>query len=210
LRRLHLDTSESDSVSTDVVPRTSLPEADAAQKSAVGLTVRRVAERAAAPLPAVWGPPLAAAARSRTADLPDALDRAIARTDLGMDRKPLWWRLVGLLQWLFVLTALGGLGWLLAGYGVRALGLPPLIYPKVGYVPLPTLLLLGGLALGMLLWLLLKPLVNWGARRTRRRAEQRLRAAVTDVAREYVVAPVREVLNAYAQAREALAAVRSR
>jgi hypothetical protein len=127
-----------------------------------------------------------------------------------MDRKPLWWRLVGLLQWLFVLTALGGLGWLLAGYGVRALGLPPLIYPKVGYVPLPTLLLLGGLALGMLLWLLLKPLVNWGARRTRRRAEQRLRAAVTDVAREYVVAPVREVLNAYAQAREALAAARSR
>jgi len=29
------------------------------------------------------------------------------------------------------------------------------------------------------------------------------------VAREYVVAPVREVLNTYAQAREALTAVRS-
>ncbi|HEY7273790.1 MAG TPA: ABC transporter, partial [Actinoplanes sp.] len=113
------------------------------------------------------------------------------------------------LQWAFVLAAVGGLGWLIAGYAVRALGLPPLIYPKVGYVPLPTLMLLGGLALGMLLWLLLKPFVNWGARRARRRAEQRLRAAVTDVAREYVVAPVREVLNAYAQAREALTAVRT-
>jgi GTP-binding protein EngB required for normal cell division len=209
LRRLHLEAPESDSVSTDVVPRTSLPEADAAQKSAVGLTVRSVADRAAAPLPAVWAPPLAAAARSRAADLPDALDRAMATTDLGMKRKPLWWRLVGLLQWVFVLAAVGGLGWLIAGYAVRALGLPPLIYPKIGYVPLPTLLLLGGLALGMLLWLLLKPFVNWGARRARRRAEQRLRAAVTDVAREYVVAPVREVLNAYAQAREALSAVRS-
>jgi GTP-binding protein EngB required for normal cell division len=209
LRRLHLDASEPDPVSTDVVPRTSLPEADAAQRSAVGLTVRAVAERAAAPLPAVWGPPLAAAARSRAGDLPDALDRAMATTDLGLNRKPLWWRLVGLLQWVFVLAALGGLGWLIAGYAVRALGLPPLIYPKVGYVPLPTLLLLGGLALGMLLWLLLKPIVNLAARRTRRRAEQRLRAAVTDVAREYVVAPVREVLNAYAQAREALTAVRS-
>ena len=108
-----------------------------------------------------------------------------------------------------VLAAVAGLGWLVAGYAVRALGLPPLIYPKVGYVPVPTLLLLGGLALGMLLWLLLKPIVNWGARRARRRAEQRLRAAVAEVAREYVVAPVREVLNAYAQAREALTAVRS-
>jgi hypothetical protein len=55
----------------------------------------------------------------------------------------------------------------------------------------------------------MKPIVSWGARRAQRRAEQRLRAAVTDVAREYVVAPVRDVLNAYAQAREALTAVRS-
>jgi hypothetical protein len=108
-----------------------------------------------------------------------------------------------------VLAAVAGLGWLLVGYGLRALGLPPVEYPKVGEVPLPTLLLLGGLILGILLWLLLKPIVNWGARRARRRAEQRLRAAVMAVAREYVVAPVREVLNAYAQAREALTAVRS-
>jgi len=44
LRRLHLDTEPA---SPDVVPRTSVPEADAAQKSAVGLSVRAVAIRAA-------------------------------------------------------------------------------------------------------------------------------------------------------------------
>jgi hypothetical protein len=191
------------------VSRTSLPEADAAQKSAVGLTVRAVAARAAAPIPDVWAPALTAASRSKLTDLPDALDRAVATTDIGMDRKPVWWRVVGLLQWLFTLAAVVGLGWLITGYALRALGLPPLNYPKVGYVPLPTVLLLGGLLLGLLLWLLLKPIVNWGARRAQRRVEQRLRASVTEVAREYVVAPVREVLNAYAQAREALAAVRS-
>jgi hypothetical protein len=60
-----------------------------------------------------------------------------------------------------------------------------------------------------LLWLLLKPIVEVGSRHARARAEQRLRASVTEVAREYVVAPVREVLNAYAQAREALTTVRS-
>jgi hypothetical protein len=70
-------------------------------------------------------------------------------------------------------------------------------------------MLLGGLLAGLLLSVLLRPVVDWGARRARRRAEQRLRASVTEVAREYVVAPVREVLNAYAQAREALTVVRS-
>src|SRR6185295_6517562 len=71
LRRLHLGAkTPTDAVSTDVVPRTSLPEADAAQKSAVGLSVRAVATRAAAPLPPVWAPALTNASRSRINDLP--------------------------------------------------------------------------------------------------------------------------------------------
>ncbi|MFF5294973.1 GTPase [Paractinoplanes globisporus] len=210
LRRLHLaEKPSTDAVSTDIVPRTSVPEADAAQKSAVGLTVRAVAARAAAPLPAVWAPALTNAARSRVDDLPDALDRAVAKTDLGAGRTPLWWRGVGVLQWLLIAAAVAGIGWLLAGYAVRVLGLPEVHYPKVGAVPLPTLFLLGGVVAGLLLWLALKPIVNWGARRARVKAEQRLRASITEVAREYVVAPVREVLNAYAQAREALTTVRS-
>ncbi|WIM96636.1 50S ribosome-binding GTPase [Actinoplanes oblitus] len=210
LRKLHLgEPVKTDAVSTDVVPRTSLPAADAAQKSAVGLSVRAVAARAAAPLPEVWAPALTTAARSKAADLPDALDRAIATTDLGTDRRPLWWRVTGILQWLLLAAALAGLVWLVAGYAMSALGLPDLGEPEVGTVPLPTVLLLGGLFAGLLLWLLLKPLVEAGGRRARRRAEQRLRASVTDVGRGYVVAPVREVLNAYAQAREALGVVRS-
>ncbi|MFC3741092.1 GTPase [Paractinoplanes deccanensis] len=210
LKRLHLDTAaETDAVSTDIVPRTSLPEADAAQKSAVGLSVRAVATRAAAPLPEVWTPALTNAARSRAADLPDALDRAVGKTQLGMDKTPLWWRAVGALQWLLITAAVVGLGWLLLGYVVRLLGLPELDNPQVGAVPLPTVLLLGGLFLGVVLWLALKPIVEWGSRRARKKAEQRLRQSITEVAREYVVAPVREVLNAYAQAREALTAVRT-
>jgi GTP-binding protein EngB required for normal cell division len=210
LRRLHLgDPPQTDAVSTDVVPRTSLPTANAAQKSAVGLSVRAVATRAAAPLPDVWAPALENAARSRAGDLPDAIDRAVATTELGLNRPPIWWRVVGAFQWLFTLAAIVGLGWLIAGYAVRVLGLPELHDPKVGEVPLPTLLLLGGLLCGLLLWLLLKPVVNLGARRARARSERRLRQSVTEVAREQVVAPVREVLNAYAQAREALTTVRS-
>ncbi|GAA0427220.1 hypothetical protein Aca07nite_35990 [Actinoplanes capillaceus] len=209
LRRLHLEPVKTDAVSTDVVPRTSVPEADAAQKSAVGLSVRAVAARAAAPLPEVWAPALNTAARSRAADLPDALDRAVAQTDLGMERSPVWWRVVGILQWALLAIATAGLGWLVLGYILTALGLPELDNPEVGVVPLPTLLLLGGILGGLLLWLLLRPVIEAGARRARRRTEQRLRAAVTDIGRGYVVAPVREVLNAYAQAREALGVVRA-
>ena len=208
LKRLHLSTDKP-STELEPVPRTSVPEADAAQKSAVGLCVRAVAARAAAPIPEVWAPALNAASRSRLGDLPDALDRAVAKTDLGMSRKPIWWTAVGMLQWLLTIAAAAGLLWLAAGYAARALGLPEFDNPRVGEVPLPTLLLLGGLLVGALVALLLRPIVNLGAKRAGRRAEQRLRVSVTEVARELVVAPVREVLNGYAQAREALTVVRS-
>ncbi|HET9518370.1 MAG TPA: GTPase [Actinoplanes sp.] len=212
LRRLHLAGPPAETApGTDAAPvaATSVPPASAAQQSAVGLSVRAVATRAAAPLPAVWGPPLMTAARSRLAELPDALDRAVADTDLGANRTPRWWLAVGMVQWCCTAATLIGFGWLLGGYAIRALGLPALHYPQVGEVPMPTLLLLGGLLLGLLTSLSIKPIINFGARRAQRRAEQRLHTAITDVARAYVVAPVREVLNAYAQAREALTAVRS-
>lgn len=211
LRRLHLPgpVPDGESEADSLVAATSVPDPTAAQRSAVGLSVRDVATEAGAGLAAPWPTAVAAAARSRLPDLPDALDRAVASTDLGLHRRPLWWRLVGALQWLVTLAALAGLGWLAAGYAIRALGLPSLEYPMVGVVPLPTLMLIGGLLLGMLIALLAKPVIRFGARRARRRAEKRLRAAVAVVARDYVIGPVREVLRRYDEAREALAAARS-
>jgi GTP-binding protein EngB required for normal cell division len=206
LRRLHLPSGDADPATP--IAATSVPDPDAAQRSAVGLAVRALAEKAGRSLPNPWPTALMSAARSRLTDLPDAMDRAVATTDLGMGRAPVWWRVVGTLQWLFTLAAIGGLGWLVAGYAVRILGLPEFENPMVGEVPLPTLLLLGGLLLGALLAALVRPIVRWAARRARRRAEKRLRAAITEVARAYVIAPVREVLHAYAQAREALTAAR--
>ncbi|HEX2772599.1 MAG TPA: ABC transporter, partial [Micromonosporaceae bacterium] len=182
----------------------------AAQRAAAGLAVRGVADRAGASLPAPWQAAVAMASRSRLGDLPDALDRAIASTDLGMRRRPIWWRLVGSLQWLLTLTAIVGLCWLVGGYILRALGLPDPDYPLVGETPLPTVLLLGGLLAGLLLAGLVKPVVGWAARRARRRAERRLRAAVEEVGRAQVIAPVDEVLHSYGRARQTLAAAAGR
>ncbi|MGW4501069.1 GTPase [Micromonospora sp. NPDC004336] len=206
LRRLHLPgpAGERDEPAESLVAATSVPDPTAAQRSALGLAIRSVADRAGADLPAAWPAAVTAAARSRLGDLPDALDRAVAGTDLGMDRRPVWWRIVGGLQWLVTLAALAGLGWLALGYGLRALGLPALDNPTVGEVPLPTLLLLGGLLAGLLVAALTRPVVRWAARRARRRAQRRLTDAVAAVGDEHVLAPVRAVLASYAEARAAL------
>ncbi|MFI7646974.1 GTPase [Micromonospora sp. NPDC049460] len=206
LRRLHLPgpAGERDDPAESLVAATSVPDPTAAQRSALGLAIRSVADQAGAELPAFWPAAVTAAARSRLGDLPDALDRAVAGTDLGMDRRPLWWRIVGGLQWLVTLAALAGLAWLALGYGLRALGLPELADPAVGEVPLPTLLLLGGLLAGLLVAALTRPAVRWAARRARHRAEHRLTERVTAVGEEQVLAPVRAVLASYAEARAAL------
>ncbi len=99
---------------------------------------------------------------------------------------------VGLL-WLGVL---GVIGWL---------QLPELRTPRVGSVPVPTLLLLGGLVLGLLIAAVGRPLARSAARRRRRRVETRLREAVSTVAREHVLDPVARVLSDHRTTREALA-----
>nr|WP_148272165.1 GTPase [Micromonospora maris] len=212
LRRLHLPDRSGDprDPAESLVAATSVPEPSVADRSALGLAVRTVAERAGTGLPSAWPNAVTAAARSRLGDLPDALDRAIADTDLGMNRPRLWWRLVGGLQWLVTLAAVAGLGWLALGYALRALGLPELRHPMVGEVPVPTLLLLGGLFAGLLMAALTRPVARWAARRARQRAEARLTGAVTKVGEEYVLAPVRTVIAAHADARTVLEVARHR
>jgi energy-coupling factor transporter ATP-binding protein EcfA2 len=208
IKRLHLPERAAASTADGPVPATSLPDATPAQRAAVGLAVRAVADRAAGVLPTPWPAAVAAAARRRLDDLPDALDRAVAGTDLGLARTPWWWRLLGGVQWLAATAALVGLGWLLVGYAVQLLGLPALTHPKIGVVPVPTLLLLGGLLAGALLAALGRLLVRMGASRAGNRVRALLKAAVAVVAQDYVILPVRGVLRAYNEARAALAAAK--
>ncbi|MFU8853771.1 GTPase [Micromonospora sp. SL1-18] len=209
LRRLHLS-GGADAPAESLVAATSVPDPTAAQRSALNLAIRAVADRSAVDLPAPWPAAVTAAARSRLADLPDALDHAVAATDLGLERRPAWWRVVGLLQWLVTVAAAAGLGWLVLGYVLRALGLPPLENPRLGEAPWPTLLLLGGLLAGLLVAALARPVIRWAARRARQRAERRLTTSVGSVGEKYVLDPVWAVLARYAEAREALREATSR
>jgi hypothetical protein len=199
LRRLHLGGAGA--------PVTSLPAPSAATRAEVGLALRRLAERAAGSLPPPWPDAVLATAREAGGgDLADALDLAVAGTDLGMPvRRPLWWRAVGALQWLATLAALAGLAWLGVRAALFALALPDLLpMPEAGRVPVPTALLVGGLLAGLLVSVLVRPVVRIVAARRRRRAAARLRAAVDAVARERVVAPVNAAVRAYRDGRAAM------
>ncbi len=217
LRRLHLDRARTAAVTgpaaadddaPDTVQRTSLPATGAVERSRVELALRRLADDAAAGLPEPWPGSVHDAARSRADDLSDALDRAVATTDLGLARKPLWWRAVGALQALLAATAVAGALWLAGLYALTVLRLPEPEPPQVGVLPLPTVLLVGGLLAGLLLALLARALAVLAARRRRARAEARLRESVADVAETLVLAPVRAELAAYTALRGAVAALR--
>src|SRR4051812_20937522 len=147
LKRLHLEPGP-----VERPEATSLPESTAAQKAAVALAARAVATAAAEGLPEPWPTAITAASRSRVDDVPDALDVALASADLGLANRPAWWRLVGALQWLGVVTALVGLAWLAVRAVFALLGLPNVDGVTLGSgIPLATVLLGGGLLFGLLL-----------------------------------------------------------
>jgi plasmid stabilization system protein ParE len=184
--------------------RSSVPEASPVQRAQVDSALRRVCDRAADGLPEPWQRAVREAAFGRSGDVRDALDRAVVGTDLGVDRVPLWWRLAGAVQWLLVLATVVGAVWLgLLAFGTY-LRLPDLPTPEVSGIAVPSLLLVGGLLLGLLLAMIGRVIARAGARVRRRRAESRLRTAIESVADPLMIAPVEEELARHRRAREAL------
>ena len=95
LARLHLG---------DERARTSLPPAGPVELAAVATAVRRARDAAGEDLPQAWRDDLRRTVEDAEERLPDRLDRAVAGTDLGPDRVPLWQRAVGGLQWVLALV----------------------------------------------------------------------------------------------------------
>ncbi len=203
LKRLHLDLGRS---GRDLVAaaRSSMPEPDQVQQARVETTVRDLCADLTRSLSPPWVRSVRQASTSRFADLDDGLDRALTGTDLGASGTPLWCRMVRVLQWILLLAAIGGAGWLGALAVMAYLQLPTPRTPAYLGLPVPTLLLGVGVGLGIMLALSSRVLIAFGARSRARRAERRLRAAVASVAEELVIAPVQAELAAYAQVWEGL------
>ena len=171
------------------VPRTSLPPASPVATAAVSIAIRRVCDDVSEGLPDTWRHRLGTVANSRRGDLDDALDRAVGTTRLPTDR-PRWWRVVGAAQWVLALAMAGGLSWLFVIFVVAWFNLPDLPTVDVGELPLPTVLAIGGAALGLLVAALARWATGVGARRRASIARRRLVTAATDVGRDLVIAPL--------------------
>jgi GTP-binding protein EngB required for normal cell division len=207
LKRLHLDLAPDQ---RDLVraARTSLPAPDGVHLARVDGRVRELADSVSGGLTRPWASAVRRASISNVDALNDRIDRAISATDLGASRVPLWCRVVRVLQWLLLLAAVAGAVWLgaLAVSSYLKLDLPD---PRnLGGLPVPTVMLVGGVVLGVLLALVCRVLVRMGARSRAARAERRLRGAIAEVTEELVVEPIAAELAAYKRVRDGLAAAR--
>jgi GTP-binding protein EngB required for normal cell division len=205
LRRLNLRRNESPAVN-----RTSLPPAGAPERARTDAAVREFADSASAGAPGPWRAVIRSAARDSRDQLPDALDQAIAGTELSAGKGSWWWPLFNMVQWLALLTVVGGLGWLgvLAVLGYLQFPVPQV--PKIEGWPVPTVMIIGGAALGIFLAVTGKLIGAVAARVRAAAAGRRLKSAVAAVADRRVVEPVEAQIGRLRSFNAALKAARSK
>lgn len=187
--------------------RTSLPAVTPLQKAQVDNAVRAVAGSAGSGLVAPWPDAVRNRVYASTDGLLEKLDAAVSSTELGEDARPAWWSVANGVQLLLAAVAIAGFLWLALLFGLEWLQIPRPPTPRVEEIPWPTLALLGGLGGGLLLSAIFRQFARLGARRRRRRAEQRLRARIGEVANQTVIAPIEAELAAHTAFCKALAAL---
>ena len=200
LRRLRLD--QTDEVDAALM-RTSLPAATPVQRARSDSAIRRLGDSAARGVAGPWVAAIRSAVNTAAEKLPDALDQAVVSTDLGVERRPRWWAVVNVLQWLALVAAIVGGVWLLALAVVGWLRLPEVGTPDWGPLPVPTALLLGGILLGILLAVASRIAAGVGGNRRADAVRKTLGEAVAAAADEIVVAPVDAEIDRYRSFRQA-------
>lgn len=221
LRRLHLGQQDetksmskaeksagmlgSDSENAPELVASSLPPLSAAQKAGMANAVRQYSKQMAARIDEPWKRSMKEAALSREAELPELLERDMMRIDYGLGRTRAPWVIFNALQWIALLSALVGVGWLtlISGMAYLQIQLPPAPTPEGSPVPLPTLLLLLGIFLGIASAGVGRLLTAMGSRYYARKLRGRLQTGVEKAVQSCVVAPVQleaKRLNSYRKA----------
>lgn len=221
LRRLHLGQQDetksaskaekssgmlgSDSENAPELVASSLPPLSAAQKAGMANAVRQYSKQMADRVEDPWKRSMKEAALSREAELPELLERDMMRIDYGLGRTHAPWVIFNALQWIALLSALVGVGWLtlISGMAYLQIQLPPAPTPEGSPVPLPTLLLLLGILLGIASAGVGRLLTAMGSRYYARKLRGRLQTGVEKAVQSCVVAPVQleaKRLNSYRKA----------
>ena len=193
LRRLRLPDAPRPGV------RTSLPPPTDVQRAQVATAARRLADSASDGLAAPWPTLVREVVAAADDAVAERLDATVAGADLHA-RAPRWWKVAGTLQRLLALAVVAGLVWLVVlavlGY-LRVDDVLPV--PEVRGVPVPTWLVVGNAAGGIVLSLLARLANGAAAGRRSRAAAHSLRARIAEVGQELVVGPVEAELDAHAR-----------
>lgn len=186
------------------VHRTSIPVLDASSKAVANKGVRIYAAAVAQGLPDPWASVVIDRSESIADELPEHLDRAIARTELPAQPSK-GWHFFTIIQWLALVVTLAGVMWYLAVAFVPGILQPLLgddLVPQVEGWPIPTLLIMGGLLLGVILGLVTAVfggLIGGGVKRRTRKA---LRREIAAISAEKVESPLLGVRHDYERFRE--------
>ena len=203
LRALHLGAGRQSSPEGDaagrsdgdlgrgVVDLSSLPPAGPAATGNLRSAAHLYAQAASTELPDDLATQTVLRSDQRADNLAVPLDKAVSGVDYSTPRRPVWWALANVLQWVTALTALVGGLWLAA---VRVLEdyllLIAVDVPRWGRVPWPTILLLGGLLIGLVLAGLGTLLARLQARRHSRQVARLLRRATDEVIDTELIEPL--------------------
>jgi hypothetical protein len=182
LRRLRLDRGSSG--------RTSMPGASPTQILRAERAIRGFADDLTSELDEPWPTAVRAAATPDEAVLRDRLDTAVA--DAVRDhrpRRPRWWTVLGWLQWAAASATIVGALWLGALFVLDWSRLPDPPTPEWREFPLPTLLLILGVAGGLLISFFGRRVATISARRAGGRVRRAAQDNIAEAAEELVIAP---------------------
>ena len=186
--------------------------ATGAQRAEISNAITALADEADRGLPGPWQASVRQAARSRTEEIPAALGAAIAESLPKENSVAPWWRAVAAWQGLLLGAAAIGVVWLLTIIILGAFGAAPhamLLLRDVSLLPWVALMVAAILLLGWLTANGCMALVIREADQEREQAQQRMRAAIADVARQFVLAPVERELSEFARFHDELTVARA-
>ena len=168
------------------------------EPAAIRASLRELGARASAGLPPFWADRVNAVAIGEQGQVEATLPAALAAAEPSPARS-IGWVLARGLWWLGLASLLVGAGWWV-WYAFAS----DAVLPTVGGIEVPTVLVVAGAALALLVVLIGRPLAAWQARRVARRTAESLQAACLSVASE-AAEPMRVVLRDDASARDAYA-----
>ena len=170
-----------------------------AQRVVAGAAVRSAAERSSVGMSDTWTRQARKVASEHEPALWRAVEGAVEQITGEQRRRPLWWSLLLVVQWLLALVAIAGGVAVVAYWAMTTFELADVSTPEVRGVSVPLALFLGGVGGGVVVASVGRVLAALGARRRGRRARASLQDTIAAIVRRELVRPLHDELTTATQ-----------